>query len=263
MLSLPAARLAGDERGFTLIELLVAVSMGVIVMFALFAILDVALHQTSLITDKVQADEAARTSMTKIVDELHSACLSPGFAPIQEGSNENELIFVNAYSKEAVIANAAATASEGAYKHKITFVEGPKGQGKGELVDFSYPSTASIATWPYYTFSETASPASGTRIGEKISRTEVESKPVPVFQYYKYRGEVKAEESHPVVTLERQSESELKASTKESAAVLISFNTRPTNGNAKTDRSADLSSQVTFAFSAPNAETSIADSPCK
>ena len=50
-----SARLRRDERGFTLIEVMVAMVVGLIVIGALFAILEVSLKQNARITDRVQS----------------------------------------------------------------------------------------------------------------------------------------------------------------------------------------------------------------
>ena len=84
-------------------ELVVAMAAGIVVTGALFAILDVSLHQSARITDKVQADQLGRTAMTAMTDELHSACIAPEVTPVQAESSGTELRFVTAYGKEAVL----------------------------------------------------------------------------------------------------------------------------------------------------------------
>ena len=69
--------------------------------------------------------------MTRIVDELHSSCLAAGFSPIQEKSNETELIFINAYSEEAVILNAKGQKQKpktgtGVFEHQIVWSSSAK-----------------------------------------------------------------------------------------------------------------------------------------
>ncbi len=100
----PARRVSlADESGFSLIELLVAMITGIVITFALFAVLNITTDQASRLTNYAQATQQGRLAMTKIVDALHSACVTHGFAPIVPGSGESELLFVNAYSEEAVI----------------------------------------------------------------------------------------------------------------------------------------------------------------
>jgi Tfp pilus assembly protein PilV len=255
-------RVAREESGFTLIETLVAIVTGVIVTGALFAILEVSLHQSARVVDVVQASQLSRTTMTHIVDELHSACIAPKFQPIETGSNANELTFINGYSKSSQIPLSETSASEGqlgAYKHTIKYE-------KSALIDYTYPSTA--GTWPEYTFSATASPKGGVRIGENISQTESPegSKTlVPIFQYYKYAGESSSTAETPLGSISTtRLVSPLSATdANETAAVQISFRTASADNNSALNRSVDLSSQVTLAFSAPNSEATIGAGPCE
>ncbi len=256
---------ARDARGFTLIETLVAILTGIVVTAALFAILEVSLHQSARAADVVQASQLGRATMTHMVDELRSSCLASEFTPIQEKSSNTELYFRNSYSEKAVPTSAS--------EHKISWNE-----KTGVLTDYTYPSTGGL--WPNFTYSTTESPAGGTQIGEHIAAqgtTTVKNKegksetiPTPIFRYYKYAtkaGNVEEDTNLPVGTLtpiELGSKEELKTKAPEVAAVLISIRAGATDGLYTTKGGvADFSNQVTLAFTAPNPEKTIEDGPCQ
>jgi type II secretory pathway pseudopilin PulG len=70
------ARLS-DERGMTLVELLAAMVVGMIVLFALFAIVDNAVHQQASAVDRLEANSGGRLAMDRISQQLGSrVCLS-------------------------------------------------------------------------------------------------------------------------------------------------------------------------------------------
>jgi prepilin-type N-terminal cleavage/methylation domain-containing protein len=244
-----------EQGGFTLIELLVAMVAGVAVTGALFSILDVSLHQTARLNDKVQVDQMGRTTMTRIVDELHSSCISYAFAPIVAKSNESELRFVNAYSAESVIPNAT--------EHRIKWESSTK-----TMIDKSYASNG--GSWPKFTFSSTPTIAAGTRIGENISQTINSSTnlPMPIFEYFKYSSEATSTEHTPLSALNATLEGEA-LSTKEAeeaASVKITYTQSPVDGYSNSkglDRNGDFTNQATLAFSVPNNETPIHDAPCQ
>jgi type II secretory pathway pseudopilin PulG len=261
----------GDERGFTLIELLVSMLTAFVVTGALFAILQTSLEQTSLISDKVQANQLGRTAMTKIVDELHSACISQGFQPIQKNSTASDLIFKNAYSNEAVILNAkeaeAKTAGTGSFEHQIVWNSSAK-----TLTDFIYKSESgegATAKFPEVDYSSAtneaanASPKKGVRLASNVTQTEEK----PIFKYYKYNKAYSSGATEGLSTLKLillSSEHELtETEANEAAAVVVSFRQAPVDSKSQRDRFIDLSDQVTFAFSVPNAETPIEDAPCE
>ncbi len=85
--------------------------------------------------------------MTKVVDELHSACMAPGFTPIQESSGPNELRFINSYSKEATISKTEVN------EHRIVWNE-----KEDTLVDETYPAVKE-ETWPSFEYSSKRKPA--------------------------------------------------------------------------------------------------------
>ncbi len=247
-----------DEGGFSLIELLVSITSGIVVCFALFAILNFSTDQTARLTGYAQATQQGRIAMTKVVDELHSACLAPGFAPVQVGSSGTELRFINAYSEEAVISKSQVN------EHRIVWNE------KAEtLTDYTYPTTKEI-TWPAFEYSVAASPAGGTRIASNVTETEAEGKKVPIFKYYSYKGESSESATTGLNTLSSEPlVTPLTEKTAPTAAsVLIDFNAGPSVG--KTDIGAlgkgvddALQTQVTLSFSVPISNDEVVDAPCK
>jgi hypothetical protein len=81
------------EAGTTLIELMVALTAGLVVVGAITALMLMTIRQTGRVTSHVEADQRARTTMTRIVNELHSACFFPQVTPVRERSTGNKLIF--------------------------------------------------------------------------------------------------------------------------------------------------------------------------
>jgi hypothetical protein len=89
------------EDGFTLVELLVAMSAAIVVVIALSGIMVVTLHQTKGTLTRVDATRQARTALTQVENELHSACVGGAAVPVQVGSTPSKLIFLS-YTGDAV-----------------------------------------------------------------------------------------------------------------------------------------------------------------
>jgi Tfp pilus assembly protein PilW len=252
----PFGRAATEESGFTLVETLVALVSGLVVLGAAFAILEISLHQSSRVADVAQATQLGRNAMTRLVDELHSACLSPGFAPVQTGSEGSKLIFIDAFSEKSEIGTASAeTSGKGAYKHEIVWNPATE-----TLTDFVYPSTG--GTSPKFTYGA-ASPAAGVRFGEKITKV---GGTTPIFQYFQYTKEASTSATEPLSTLESKALSVplTESSAANAASIQINFNAAPIVGGFKSSgRTVDYSSQVTFAFSAPDIKATISQAPCE
>ncbi|HUO74461.1 MAG TPA: type II secretion system protein [Solirubrobacteraceae bacterium] len=172
MLSARATTLAHDEQGFSLVELMVAVAAGIVVMAALFTILQVTLLQTSRTMTKVSATQRARTALETIENELHSACIASQETPIQGGasgsqqSDDNNLVFVSQYG-------AALTPVP--IEHKITF-----DSTSGTLKEYTYSvSGTNPSNW---VFSSTPTSSAG-----KVLLTNVQaSGTTAAFQYFAY-----------------------------------------------------------------------------
>jgi hypothetical protein len=85
-----------DERGTTLVELLVGMAMGMIVLVGLSLTIIAVLHGTGRVNARVEATDNARIAVTRIMEELHSACVSPQIAPVRQGSTGTSLVFWHA-----------------------------------------------------------------------------------------------------------------------------------------------------------------------
>jgi type II secretory pathway pseudopilin PulG len=282
MLSLPTlpGRLhcARDERGFTLIETLVAMVTGVIVTGALFAILEFAVHQTSRISQVAQATQVSRTAMTHIVDELHSACLTTGFTPIGGESTLNKMVLENGYSEGSQVPGVYTTKggakleqTEGVRKDTIEWEE-----KKDYLIDNVQLGTGGEAG--EYAYSTTKTPV---RLAEHVTQTEIVNakkvtETLPIFRYYEYAKEASTGTTEAASTLVPITPA-LKTTTEtlgteraaRVASVQVSFRTAPYTKEVKlgaaseATTSADLTTQTTFAFSAPNSESTIEAGPCE
>jgi hypothetical protein len=247
-----------DEDGTTLVELLVGMVAGTAVCLALVAMLLFATHQQARLSSAVLTNQLSRTAMTKIVDELHSACIAPEFTPILMESSENELRFVDAYSEAPVISE---TKSE-AYEQRIAWSE-----ATGKLINTTYPSNG--GSWPNFTFSKTAIVTGGVLLASNVKKNIVGGKTVPIFRYYAYTTTSTSGTEAALTTL---SSEPLKAplnatEAAQAASVLINFKTavgvkgsEEAHAGGRTD---ELSDQVTLAFSAPKSESTTVDGPCQ
>jgi prepilin-type N-terminal cleavage/methylation domain-containing protein len=249
---------AGDERGFTLIEVLVAMVTGIVVTGALFSILDFSVKQTGRLSQISQVAQTSGTAMTHIVDELHSACLSPGYAPVKAGSTSSKLIFVNAYFPET---NEKAEA-----EYKFVRKDELEYTAAGKLTDTLSRPTGEEKEGEFpWKVSGTTTFAEGVSLFGGGSSTE------PVFKYYEYLKEPSSGGStEGASTLTEISPATLTAAqAAKVASVTVSFRTSPTKKEGALSKSAesgipvDLKTQTTFAFSAPNSESTISAGPCE
>ena len=270
-------RFTRDQRGFTLVETLVAMISAVVVVGALYAILDISVQQAAKISDTSQATQLGRITMVKLTEELETSCLSSGFAPVQAASKEKEvsgsktkeleesrLIFINATSKAAAISEA--------FEHEIVWK-----RSTGLLTDISYKNTG--GSWPSFTWTLPLTKTGEVRLGENVSQTEVineksEKELLPIFKYFKYNktaGTIKSAKStealgtlQEVKLEEKGLERELGSkNAKETAGVEIAFNQLPVDKFKNEHRAVDFKNEVTLSLSVPNAETPVEEKPCE
>jgi hypothetical protein len=123
-----------DERGSTIIELLVGMAMGMIVLAGLSMVIITTLHGNGRVTARVEATQNARLTVSKIIEQLHSACASPRLIPLKSGSSPTELIFLHSETGKASLAAPPLVESKIALDNEGTLWETEKGQ-KRKLIE--------------------------------------------------------------------------------------------------------------------------------
>jgi prepilin-type N-terminal cleavage/methylation domain-containing protein len=161
--------LASPQGGFTLPELLVSMIAGLVVMGALFTILDVTLHQTSRTYTELDVTQHARPTIEAMENELHSACIGGNTAPIQVGSDANNLIFVTQYGTAASLVPQW---------HQITYNAAAK-----TLTESVYAVTGSAPNWTRAAQVGTTRTLL-TNVQQRLAGSPATAQ--PVFQYFSY-----------------------------------------------------------------------------
>jgi Tfp pilus assembly protein PilW len=82
-----------DERGFSIAELLVSMGAALVVMTGVVTLTTTVIHSEARITNRVDAASRARPAMTRIVQELHSACVTSHIVPVRTGSTGTSITF--------------------------------------------------------------------------------------------------------------------------------------------------------------------------
>jgi hypothetical protein len=159
-----------SERGMTLVELLMAIPATIILLSVTLMLFEVTLRGQERVSARVVENQRGRPVMNNIMADLHSACVAPGIAPILEGSDGNNLIFIS---------KSGSAVSPVPDKHVVTF-------SGGTLSESVYPAISGTAPdWEY-----SVTPSSTRQLLTGVSNATLGSPPVPVpvFQYFAYVG---------------------------------------------------------------------------
>jgi type II secretory pathway component PulJ len=155
-----------DERGTTLVELMVALMAGMVIISALTMVIMTTMHGTARVAARVEATQRARITLVRLMQELHSACVSPEIAPIKEKSEGNKLRFVHQTGSEVQPTPVLSVVSYG--------------NGTLQQSDFAYSSGVA----PNWVFDE-EKPISTTTLLTKVAPVSPGSS---IFSYYRYAG---------------------------------------------------------------------------
>jgi type II secretory pathway pseudopilin PulG len=156
-----------DEGGFTLVELLTAISIGMVILFAAFAVLDRTISASGQIADRSEALQRGRQAMDLITRQLRSqVCVGPT-TPIVSGTDTSMSFYADLTDGTPANPINQRTLSYSAATDTIT-----------ETV------TPSSGTYPTLTF--TGTPASKpllTKVKQILDGTTLR----PLFRYYAYQ----------------------------------------------------------------------------
>lgn len=158
-----------DDAGYTLVELLVGMMVSLVVLGVIMTMVQVATGDQRRVSEHVIANQRGRPAMTRIIDRLHSACVSPGLAPVRAGSGESSLIL---YSKSG----SAVSPTPNKYIFALS---------GGILTETtSLGSGTEPSNW---TFGSASSPV---QLVDGVNAAKVGEPPasVPLFRYFAYEG---------------------------------------------------------------------------
>ena len=144
-----------------MIELIVSVSAALVVMMAVVTMTTAVLHNQDRINRRVDANSRARPVMTRMVQELHSSCVTSHIVPIQTGSTGTSMSFLS------MSGSAVGPTPD---LHTISL----NGTTLRESV---YPATGGTA--PSWTFS-------GTATSNRALLTSVSAPSGVLFRYYDF-----------------------------------------------------------------------------
>jgi len=258
---------AAEELGTTLIELLVAMLTGIVVLFALLAILEFSTNQDARISDRVQANRLGRVAMAKIVDELHSACTGFEATAIQAPSETpasplastgaTDLWFVSAYGNT----NSGSSTDAEPIEHDIhwaaTGAKTPTGQALGTLTDYRFKSTGgSPAKWEFQPLTAANETADAHVLSTNVIAPTQPSTPT-LFHYFKFESET----SIKFVEL-TSAQAAAAAGKGEIVQVSINFTQAPEATDTKPSSAISISDTVLLRFSPTETGTEAENTPC-
>lgn len=222
-----------DERGTTLAELVVGLGMGTVVMLGLTTLVVVTLHSSTRVSARVDSTQRARMALSKVIDQLHSACVAPKLAPVQRESTGTALRFIHAAGSEvaptpvlSVISLSGGTLSQSDYAVK----EG---------------------TAPFWTFQST--PTTTTQLMTNVSQISATR---PVFSYYAYSSGTISEAPLATPLAELDAARVIQVS--------VAFQASPTSGPSSEEGTpAHIQDSATFRLTAASFNKEAPSLPCQ
>ena len=220
---------------------MVSIAAGMVVLLALFAVLDISVVQSARSIDRIESSQRGRTAMEQLVQELHSSCVAASVTPVYAGSDNSTLKFISQFGSAPVL---------NPDQHVVT-VQADATKPYNDLVDKVYTYVSGSA--PNWTFSAQPSPAKV--LAENVTQATINGVVQPYFQYYAYtNGSIS---STPLAT---------PLSTTDAAnavQVTVSFAVGPTDKSSDPRRTVNLSDGVVLRYIPASGTATVANLPCQ
>lgn len=227
-------KMAADERGMTLVELLVATTAGVVVMAGIATAMIVTTREVQRVSTHVEANRQSRLAMTKIVNQLHSACLTYDFAPVREDSTGSLLSFLH---------QAGSTASLSPVLSRISLSGTTLSQSDYPLSSGTTPTDWKFATTPSKTM-------------QLLTGVSQSSASTPVFSYYGYTSGAISAPFAISSTLGA-------AAAEKTVQVNVSFKAAPRTISNDASAATPIQSSTLLRMSPASFETTSVNKPCQ
>jgi len=224
-----------DQQGYSLPELLVVIAIGSIVLFGVFTLIQVTAQSSARTAARVDANQRARPVLERIIDQLHSTCLTPSTVPVLAGSTGESISFTH---------QTGATVTPVPTLRTLTLAN-------GTLSDAVYPR---VGTPGNYSFSTTPSETRQLLTGVAPATLGNPPATVPVFQYYRFQGA----EISPALPTPLSA-----ADAAQTVQVTVSFAASPLGNPVRDPKSAaNVTSSALLRFSPPSDSPTTVNKPC-
>jgi hypothetical protein len=226
---------------------LVTILAGSIVLIAVFSLIQITGRSSAQVAARVDANQRARPVMERIIDELHSSCLSRDTIPVLagQGSSDRSVSFIHQTGSSPTLSPVKRTISWST-------------AAGGTLTETVYPlvSGTTPATWVFST-----TPSSTNQLLTKVTNARIGNPQVdvPFFRYYAYTNGVLNPTPLPAPVSTGLSAADAARTVQVSVAFAASPMTNPT---AETRAAVSVASSAVLRFSPPSADTTKVNGPC-
>ncbi len=170
-----SARLA-DERGFTLAELMATIVISMIVLFALFGLVDNAMRRQSVATDRIEANDRGRSAMDTISSQLRSRVCIGGEQGSLVSASANQIEFFG--SLGLTVEKTTESQRLVLQRRRLTYRPAPY----NDVVEEAWVGTAAAPALP------PGPPTETTRTRTLLTNVSLTDE-VPFFRYFAKAGE--------------------------------------------------------------------------
>lgn len=165
-----------DERGLTMVEMMVTMVVGLVIMFAIFGLVDTSTQLSAKTDDRVETTGRARIAMDLITRQIRSqVCQGTGLPALTEGRGDMMEFYASLAPEQTASGSTPPLAIQ---RRRLTFRPGASGQ-PGDILEEVWTGTGQR---PTVTFPPLESPTTRRVLVTGVTPTGT----TPVFRYYRF-----------------------------------------------------------------------------